>query len=279
MKVDYHMHLEMGSLTLDYLEQFWRQAQALELDEIGISEHGHNFYQYEKIMGHVRTGADAYPEIVEWLDEKFSLDLDNYVALIQAGRDRGWALKLGLEMDYIPGKEAEIERIIQGYPWDYVLGSVHFLGKWGFDFSSEVGWPDRDVNRAYDAYFTALLEATSSGLFDSITHPDLIKIFGHQATIPLDSYYDAMAAALARTHTCVEINAAGLRKPVGSIYPDPSFLRKCHQAGVSITLACDAHYPHDVGNGLSEAIELARSVGYTHVATFTKRRRILQPLD
>lgn len=278
MKVDYHMHLEMGSLTLDYLEQFWRQAQAAGLDEIGISEHGHNFYQYEKIMGHLRTGEDAYPRIIQWLSNKFTLDLDDYVALIEAGKNRGWSLKLGLEMDYIPGKEAEIAAIIDAYPWDYVLGSIHFLGKWGFDFSPEVGWPDKDINSAYEAYFTALLEATSCGLFDSITHPDLIKIFGHQASIPLEPYYDAMVAALSETDTCVEINAAGLRKPVGIIYPHPEFLQKCHEADIPLTLACDAHYPSDVGRGLSEALELARSVGYTHFATFSDRQRSLQPI-
>lgn len=278
MKVDYHMHLEMGSLTLDYLEEFWQQAQRLGLDEIGISEHGHNFRQYEGIMGHLRTGQDAYPEIIRWLSKKFSLNLDDYVALIQAGKDRGWALKLGLEMDYIPGKEAEIATLIDAYPWDYVLGSVHFLGKWGLDFSPEVGWLGKDTNSAYEAYFTALLEATKTGLFDSITHPDLIKIFGHQATIPLEPYYDAMAEALAKTNTCVEINAAGLRKLVGIIYPHPDFLRKCREKGVPITLACDAHCPNDVGNGLDQAINLARSVGYSEVATFSRRQRTLQPI-
>ncbi|NLJ69149.1 MAG: histidinol-phosphatase HisJ family protein [Firmicutes bacterium] len=278
MRVDYHMHLEMGSLSLDYLERFCQQAQRAGLDEIGISEHGHNFRQYRKIMEHLWTGEGTYPKIVSWLKKGFSLDLDVYVDLIQEGKQRGWPLKLGLEMDYIPGKEAEIAALIDAYPWDYVLGSVHFLGKWAFDVSPEVGWPDKDVNSAYHAYFTAMLEAVSSGLFDSITHPDLIKIFGHRPRIPLEPYYEAMAEALAQSDTCVEINAAGLRKPVGIIYPEPEFLAKCQQAGVPITLACDAHYPEDVGKGLDEAIELARSAGYTEVAIFTGRQRTLQPL-
>ena len=278
MRVDYHMHLEKGSLTLDYLEKFWHQAQAAGVDEIGVSEHGHNFWQYEKIMGHLKEGTDSYPGVTRWLRDKFSLDLNDYVALIQAGKDRGWPLKLGLEMDYIPGKEREITEIIEAYPWDYVLGSVHFLGKWGFDFSPEDGWPGKDINSAYEAYFSALLKATSSGLFDSITHPDLIKIFGHRPSISLEPFYDAMATGLARADACVEINSAGLRKPVGIIYPHPDFLRKCRAAGVPITLACDAHHPDDVGKGLDAAIDLAQSVGYTHVATFTNRQRTLQPL-
>jgi histidinol-phosphatase (PHP family) len=87
-----------------------------------------------------------------------------------------------------------------------------------------------------------------------------------------------MAAALAESDTCVEINSAGLRKPVGRIYPEPEFLAKCQAAGVPITLACDAHYPEDVGRDLDKAIELARSVGYTQVAIFTGRERILRPL-
>ena len=278
MRVDYHMHLEKGSLTLDYLEQFWLQAKAMGLNEIGISEHGHNFRQYRGIMGHLARGAGDYPGIANWLSDKFSLHLDDYVALIQAGKERGWPLKLGLEMDYIPGKEKEIAEIIEAYPWDYVLGSVHFLGNWSFDFSPESGWPEKDINSAYVAYFTALLAATRSGLFDSITHPDLIKIFGHEPSIPLEPYYEALATALSKVDTCVEINSAGLRKPVGVIYPHPDFLQKCHAVGVPITLACDAHDPHDVGRDLEAAIVLAKSVGYTSVATFAKRRRILQPL-
>ncbi|NLJ85970.1 MAG: histidinol-phosphatase HisJ family protein [Firmicutes bacterium] len=278
MRVDYHMHLEMGSLTLDYLEEFWHQAQVARLDEIGVSEHGHNFRQYKSIMGHIRDNAHAYPKIKSWFSGKFTHDLDDYVNLIQTGKDRGWSLKLGLEMDYIPGKEREIAEIIAAYPWDYVLGSVHFLGQWGFDFSPEVGWPDKDVNSAYEAYFSALIAATRSGLFDSITHPDLIKIFGHEPSIPLEPFYDAMVTALAEVDACVEINSAGLRKPVGVIYPHPDFLRRCLEANVPITLACDAHYPEDVGRDLDAAIHLARSVGYTHVATFANRRRTLQPL-
>ena len=279
MRVDYHMHLETGPLTLEYLERFWRQAQKAGLDEIGISEHGHNYKQFRKTMEHLWTGQNTYPEVVQWLEKDFSRDLDEYVALIQEGKKQGWSLKLGLEVDYIPGKEAEIAALIDAYPWDYVLGSVHFLDKWAFDFSPEVGWPEKDVNSAYQAYFTALTKAAASGLFDSITHPDLIKIFRHRPTISLEPYYAELAAALASSDTCVEINAAGLRKPVGRIYPEPELLVKCREAGVPITLACDAHYPEDVGKGLDEAIELARSTGYTQVAIFTGRQRTLVPLS
>ena len=176
------MHLEMGSLTLDYLEEFWHQAQVARLDEIGVSEHGHNFRQYKSIMGHIRDNAMLIPRLRAGSADS-PLDLDDYVNLIQTGKDRGWSLKLGLEMDYIPGKERRSPDH-RRLPWDYVLGSVHFLGQWGFDFSPEVGWPDKDVNSAYEAYFSALIAATRSGLFDSITHPDLIKIFGHEPVSP-----------------------------------------------------------------------------------------------
>lgn len=278
MRLDYHMHLEKGSLTIDYLEQFWQVARKRNIDEIGISEHGHNFREYQPIMGHLGQGQDAYPELAEWLQGKFTYRMDDYVALIEEGKRRGWHIKLGVEMDYIPGKEAEIARLIDAYPWDYVLGSVHFLGKWGFDFSPEVGWKERDIDAAYQEYFHTLQQAANTGLFDSITHPDLIKIFRYEATISLEPLYEAVAAALAEAGCCVEINAAGLRKPVGEIYPTAPYLQKCREKGVPITLACDAHIPADVGNGLDEAIELARSCGYTEVASFTRRQRVLQPL-
>ncbi|NLK07345.1 MAG: histidinol-phosphatase HisJ family protein [Firmicutes bacterium] len=278
MRVDYHMHLENGPLTLEYLEQFWSHAKKNDIDEIGISEHGYYFQQYENIMEHFVKLMDHDPVIAAWLKDAFLLDLEDYVDLVEEGKNRGWPLKLGLEMDYIPGKEEEIAALIEAYPWDYVLGSVHVLGDWCIDYSPDAGWPEKDINSAYAAYFTALVDAANSGLFDSITHPDLIKIFGHRPSMSLQPFYEEAATALSRSHTCVEINAAGLHKPVGVIYPHPKLLEECLKQQVPITLACDAHWPEHVGRGLDEAIDLAKSIGYTQVATFTRRKIELKPL-
>lgn len=278
MIADYHMHLENGSFTVDYISQFVETALARGVDEIGISEHGHHFIEYKPIMQHLAEGDDAYPQIVKWMSDDFHFPVDEYIDVLLKARDRGMPIKVGIELDYIPGFEEEIASFLAGRPWDYVLGSVHFLDKWGIDISPEIGWGEKNVDQVYRQYFGVLQKAARSGLFDVITHPDLVKIFRHRASIPLTEIYRETAEAMANGNVCCEVSAAGLRKPVGEIYPVPELLKLCREHSVPITLSSDAHYPKDAGLNLDKAIALAKECGYTELALFTERTRTLVPL-
>lgn len=278
MIADYHMHLENGPMTVDYIKEFVAMAQARGVDEIGISEHGHRFREYWPIMRHIVEGQDADPQVAIWLNKEFSLCVDQYIDVVLEAKQLGLPVKLGIELDYIPGMEDQIAKFIDSRPWDYVLGSVHFLGQWAIDFSPEVGWPDRDVDSAYEAYFLTLQQAARSGLFDVITHPDLIKIFGHRPSKAINDFYQETAQAMADGGVCCEVSAAGLRKPVQEIYPVRELLSACCQQQVPITLSSDAHWPEDAGRNIDRAIALAKECGYTQLAVFSERKYTLMPM-
>jgi histidinol-phosphatase (PHP family) len=277
MATDYHMHLERGPWTLEWLGRFVDTARARGLNEIGFSEHPHRFREWRTM----------YPEhIPSWVDEGCTERLDSYLRLIGEAQRAGLPVKIGIEWDFIQGNEVQIERALRAYPWDYAIGSVHWLPPqdragqwWDFDNLSRAGaWEGRDVLAEYRRYFRILGEAARTRLFDFIGHADVIKACGHRPNEGISELYDAAAAAFAASGVCVEINTAGWRKPVGEIYPAPEFLRAVRRAGVPILINSDAHLPEDVGRDFGRAAVLAREAGYTEVATFAARTRRMVPL-
>ena len=269
MLIDYHTHLENGPYSLEWLQRFVDQAKAAAVAEIGITEHGHRFVAAQGIVDN---------DIVrDWGGQ----DVDAYVALIEAAKQAGFPVKLGLEMDYVPGKEKEIAAFLAAYPWDYVIGSVHWDGDFGLDLPMhQTEWARRGVDNVYRRYFELVRAAAASGLFDVMGHADLVKIYGYRpsAGFDLEAEYAATAAAFAAAGVAVEVSTAGLRRPVGEIYPAAAFLRACRRQNVPITLASDAHRPEDVGFAFDAAVAWARSAGYDALVTFAHRRPTRVPL-
>ncbi len=279
MRTDYHMHLERGPWTLAWLARFVEVARTRGLTEIGFSEHPHRF----------RECRAMYPPrgaVAPWVDAQCTERLETYVRLIEEARRAGLPVKMGVEWDFIPGYEAELERLLRMYPWDYAIGSVHWLPPqdgggvwWGFDTPQQAGeWETRDVLQAYRRYFRLIVQAAETGFFDIIGHADVIKVFGYRPSADISDLYAAAAAAFARAGACAEINTAGWRKPVGEIYPARPLLDACHRAGVPTLINSDAHVPEDVGRDFDRAAAFAREAGYTHVATFAARKRTMVPL-
>jgi histidinol-phosphatase (PHP family) len=191
-----------------------------------------------------------------------------------------------LEWDYLPGYEQEVERLMRLYRWDYAIGSVHWLPPergggvwWAFDdLSRSEEWNRRDVSDVYRRYFGLIAAAAGTRFFDFIGHADVIKVCGYRPAVDILDLYEAAAEAFGRAGVCAEINTAGLRKPVGELYPAPAFLAACRRAGVPTLINSDAHVPEDVGRDFERGAALARGAGYTEVATFSQRRRTMVPL-
>jgi len=264
--VDYHMHLRNGSEEVAHdtwsVDPFVAAARAAGVDEIGFTEHVYYFTQTRSLW------------TVPYQTERCLYDLDAYVDAVVQARERGQPVKLGLEVDYVPGREDETRKLLAPYPWDYLLGSVHFVDGFGVDgepkLLDEVG-----VEEAWSRYFETLAAAARSGLFDSLSHPDLVKIFGERAAA-FD--YAEVADAIAQTGIAVEVSTAGLRKPVRELYPHPDLLAACRERDVPVTLGSDAHSPDVVGRDFDRARELMRAAGYETVTVFERRLACQEPL-
>jgi len=278
LNADYHVHLENGPYTPEWLEMFLRFARQRGLQEIGFSEHLHDFYEGQDVTGRWWE-EDPDPQEREyaerWWRSRARHHLEEYVTFIQGARkDSPLPLRLGLEVDYFPGQEEPLRRLLEAYPWDFVLGSVHWLGAWGFDHLDRLErWQGRDVDAAFRRYFDLLGRAARSGLFDVMAHPDLIKLAGYRPSYDLEPLYEEAARAFAEGGVAVEVSTAGLYRPVREIYPAEPFLRLCREYDVPIVISSDAHRPEEVGRDREAAVDLARRCGYTQVCRLVQRER------
>lgn len=276
MIVDYHMHLRGPAdghegpveLTVEAIELFVERARDRGVDEIAFTEHLYYFRQAEPLLGHPYHRA------------RVAHDLDDYCdALVEAKR-RGLPVKLALEVEWLPGLDGELAEILRPYPWDFLLGSVHLVDGAAVDMESDPGlWDVLSVDEVWRRYFDELGALARSGLADVLAHPDLVKIFGRRPEPEIvEGCHRNAVAAIAESGAAVEVSTAGLRKPVGELYPDEAFLAYCRERGVGATLASDAHVWRDVGRDFDAGLELLRSAGYDTVTVFDARVARQEPL-
>jgi histidinol-phosphatase (PHP family) len=261
--VDYHMHLRASDESLDHsvegVERFVEAAAERGIDEIGFTEHVYYFGETRSLWS------------VPYQLERCRHPIERYVSAVVAAKGQGLPVKLGLEVDYVPGREEETRDLLAPYPWDYLIGSVHFVGENGIDgepsLVATVG-----VDEAWRRYYETLAGAARSGLFDTLAHPDLVKMYGEEIA------WDWGAVADSLDGVCLEVSSAGLHKRHGKLYPNAHLLTEANERRVPITLASDAHVPENVGRDLSRAIEHARAAGYETVTVFEGRAARQEPL-
>ncbi len=272
--IDYHIHIERGPYDVGWLKQFWAQAKSRGISELGITEHAHNFREFKPVYEHLLQKPANGDVTTTWLHRHFQHSIEEYFELLETARQAGILLKAGLEADYFPHCENEIRSLLRRYNFDFVLGSVHFLGSWGFDWKAELGWPGRKLDDVYLTYINLMKRMAQSDLFDVLAHLDVIKVFGHRAKQNLESEWHGLLVLMAQSNLAMEVSTAGLRKPVGEIYPHPALIREAARLNIPITVASDAHTPSDVGDRWEEAVAIARASGYRSYCSFAGRNRI-----
>ena len=266
MRVDYHMHLraqdadrERIDHTVEAVERYVEQAAALGVDEIALTEHVYYFVETRALWS------------LPYQLERCRYSLDDYCDAVVEAKRRGLPVKLGLEVDWVPARADELAAILEPYPWDVLLGSVHWIDDVAVDQRPGL-WERHSVEEVWARYTAELEAAARKGRFDVLAHPDLVKIFGDRVAWDWQPLIDALDGV------ALEVSTAGLRKPVGELYPERGLLSAAAHAGVAITLASDAHLPSDVGRDLDRAVEHARAAGFETVTVFDRRRARQEPL-
>jgi len=245
---DYHMHTPLCRHASGEPVDYARRAVELGFTEIGFSDHS----------------PMARDDFDDW--RMFNRQLDEYVEKVrQAQRDfPQLTIRLAMEVDYLPGQEEWIRDLAARHPWDYFIGSVHYVSEdWAIDSPFQLAkWKEHDTFEVWSVYFDRLTRAAETGLFEIIGHADLPKKFGHQPTQDCAPLYDRFLTAAKKHHCAIELNTAGLRKDCKEIYPSRQILELAFAKGVPITFGSDAHKPEEVGMNFVEAMQLARSIGY-----------------
>jgi histidinol-phosphatase (PHP family) len=275
MLTDYHLHLRPDEadttferyFTADNADRYRAAADAAGIEELGVSEHVYRFRQSLDLWSHPL-----------WL-ENANDDLDAYCDFV-----RSTSLRLGVECDFVPGAESRTAAMLEARDFDYVVGSVHFIGEGdaavdhdGFDVWEGGG----EAEEIWTRYFEHFDRCARSGLFDILAHPDLVKVWGRDRPLPegdLRRFYEPAVDAIVAGGSAVELSTAGLRKPVGEVYPARAFAELLVEAGVPFALSSDAHLPAQVGFGYDRAVAFLDELGVEEIAVFEKRRRRLEPL-
>jgi histidinol-phosphatase (PHP family) len=271
---DYHVHLRPDEVentpakffTKSNAERYREAAEQKGIAELGVSEHVYRFRQALDVWQHPFWRTYAVD------------DLDDYCGFVREETD----LKLGIEADFIPGRDERMRDLLEARDWDYVVGSVHFVGDESLDTEEFTVWTQTaSADRVWKRYFETLAAAAQSGLYDILAHPDLVKVWGKDRPIPdgdLRRFYYPAMEVIAETDIAIEVSTAGFRKPVGEIYPSPEFLEMAVDAGRPIALSSDAHLPEQLGYEYELALELLDSLGVKEIAVFENRQRRMEPL-
>ena len=255
--VDYHMHTVLSDGKNTY-EEMIRMAISKGLDEIGFSDH-------------------VCLKPVDWAIRMEDIPvMTRQILDLKSEYENQIQIRYGIEVDYFPGYENELEDLIESIPVDYVIGSVHFIGDWNFDTDQSLygKWSN---DKLYEMYFVLIQQAAQSGLFDVIGHIDIIKKFRVYPETNQDMLFEETIKIIKDRNLVVELNTGGMDRPCAEFTPGSRLLELCHNYHVPVTLSSDAHRVEQIARHYEHATALLSHIGYTEIVGFNKRiRRIIR---
>jgi histidinol-phosphatase (PHP family) len=285
--LDYHVHLwphpevaDETDLAVERLASYCERAAASGVTEIALTEHCHRFTKAREVVeGWWAKEPDdrlrAY--MGHYFDHHATADLDRYVETVLAAKRAGLPIVAGLEVDYYPGLMDKVGALLAGYPFDVLLGSIHWLGTWMFDIVSSPEqmqeWELRGTDATWRAYGEAIEELAGTGTCDVLAHPDVVKVTGRFAEpAVLDEVEERIADAAATSGMAAELSSAGFRKPVGQAYPSVSLLERFSARGVPLTTASDTHGITHIADRARVLHSLASAAGYSKLRAYEQRK-------
>jgi len=256
IRVDLHNHTTRCNHAEGTVDEYIQRAIELGIDIYGFSEHAPMDFDPEYRLAFEEM--EAYTNEILTAKERYKNDIQ---------------LLLGYEVDWLRGHMDE--RVLNA-DVDYLIGSVHFIDKWGFDNPEFIGgWKEKNIDEIWQAYFEATRAMAKSGKFDIVGHLDLIKVFKFMPTQDTRILAKDALLAIKKSNMVLELNTAGLRKPIGEIYPSRELLEEAYSLDIPITFSSDAHAVEQIGAGYELATTLAKDIGYTKAVTFQGRDKQL----
>ena len=254
MVVDLHNHTTLCNHAKGSMQEYIKEAISQNVDIYGFSDHAP--MEFDKKYRMSFDDMKLYQDRVLELKDRYKDEID---------------IRLGYEVDYLKGY---MDKRVLGANVDYLIGSVHFIDGWGFDNPEFIGkYDEMDIDEIWQKYFDTIEEMAKSQLFDIVGHLDLIKVFKFMPTKDIKEIASNALDAIAKANMAIEINSAGLRKPIKEAYPSLDLLKMAKAREIPITFGSDAHSPEQVGYGRDEAYNLAKEAGYSRAVVFKDRKR------
>ncbi len=254
---DYHLHTYLCKHGEGHVQDYVQAALQRGLSEIGFAEH-------IPIPGlddpDGRMLLDEF-EIYQSEIEKAQKDFPDI------------KIKMGIEADYMPKYMPFIESFLKQHPFDFIIGSVHFIDDWDFTNPAHAEKMNTfGVNETYRSYYRLLNEAANCGLYDIIGHFDIPKKFGKFASCDLTPEIETALDAIKKNNIALDVNTSGIRKTVGEIHPSPDILKKAFMRDIPVVIGSDAHRPQEVAFHFNETVALLTGIGYQHTVSYEKRK-------
>ncbi len=252
MRVDLHNHTTRCNHAEGSVDEYIQQAIKLGIDIYGFSEHAPMEFdpKYRLSFDKMRE----YENEIREAKERYKTQID---------------IRVGYEVDFLPNL---MDKRVLNSKVDYLIGSVHFINKWGFDNPEFIGeYQNRDIDKIYQEYFEAIESMAKSGLFDIVGHLDLIKVFKFIPKQDIRVLASKALKTIKKSNMVLEINSAGFRKPIKEQYPSRELLEEAFDLGIDITLSSDAHSVAQVGFEYERALSLVKEVGYSKIIAFKDR--------
>ena len=267
MRVDLHNHTYLCNHAIDTPQQYIQTAIDKKIDIFGFSEHApmNGFDEKYRLK---TTDIKLYETMIKELQH-------NYQDKIK--------ILLAYEVDFLQGDYLQKE--ILDAKVDYLIGSVHFLNIdkkqkkdiWGFDNPEFIGhYKNTDINKIWSDYFEAVTAMVKTNHFNIVGHLDLLKVFNYLPTKDIKLLACDTIKAIKKANMVLEINGAGLRKPVKQQYPSKQLLELAFEYDIPITFSSDAHSVEQVGFGYESCLALAKEVGYTKCGYFVDKKLIIE---
>ncbi len=253
MLVDLHNHTPLCNHAKGEPSEFVKKAIEKGISVFGFSDHAPMKFDEAYRMDFLQM--DGYEKTVLELKDKHKDEID---------------IRLAYEVDYLPGF---IDSRVLDRDVDYLIGSVHFIGGWGFDNPEFIGaYKGKNPDETWSEYFRLIAEMAKSGYFNIVGHMDLLKVFNFKPssdTVKLGRY---ALDEIKKAGMAIEINASGFRKPVAEQYPSNELLSAAQELQIPITFGSDAHDPSHIGFKLQDNLQKAKELGFTEYASFKKRK-------
>ncbi|WP_458699775.1 histidinol-phosphatase [Sulfurospirillum sp. 1307] len=252
MSVDLHNHTTRCNHATGTTHQYIQEAIKHKIKYFGFSDHAPMDFDPKYRMPFSQM-AEYEKEILH-VKELYKNDIN---------------ILLAYEVDFLEGY---IDNRVINANVDYLIGSVHFIGKWGFDNPEFIGeYKNKDIDKIWEEYFEAIKELAKSRLFHIVGHIDLIKVFNFLPKKDIKIIAQDAIKEIKKSGMSVEINAAGFRKPINEAYPSKAIMELLSEYDIPITFGSDAHDPKQVGFKKEEIHALAKEFGYSKCSVYINK--------
>jgi histidinol-phosphatase (PHP family) len=255
IRTSYHVHSKWSD-GVDSIADLVAAAPRHDLDEIGLSDH-----------------LVLTPDSLETIRWSLPPDrLDDYMADVRQARDTAkLPVRLGLEVDYFPERIDAAARLLDGREFDYLIGSVHFVGAFPVDEARRF-WArltTEQINDVCREYWRLMARMAQTGLFHLAGHLDLVKKFDFRPTVDLSREIGATLDAIAGSGMAIELNTSGWSKPCHAPYPSEDLLRDAVARGIPVVITSDVHRKADLDRHFDQAVEMLRRLSVTETLRFS----------